>query len=326
MRLSILIPVYNVERYIRRCFDSVYSQLLEDCEVVIVDDGSTDSSAYICDEYKTRFPSITKVIHKANSGVYSTRNVAMDNAEGDYLWLIDPDDFLTEGCVSLILKALEDYRCPEILSFAYKCCDDNNFYELKNSYCSEGAISGADYLRLGNPNPYLWCKVYRKDFVEKNNLRFLEGLYSQGDGLFNMQAYTYCKSMVCADIYAYNYYNNPNSTLHKKGIPTKRRNANNTFQVILAFQKFAELHQSFEAYEKLLDWQNYHIVGFLYALMIVHLPINEISIFIDKLQRARLYPIFKSHNKRADAFAIVANKKYLYLFFCWIHSRFFTER
>lgn len=322
MRLSILIPVYNVERYIRRCFDSVYCQLPEDCEVVIVDDGSTDNSASICDEYKTRFPSITKVIHKTNSGAYSTRNVAMDNAEGGYLWLIDPDDFLTEGCVPLILKALEDYCCPEIMSFAYKCCDDNNFYELKNSYCSEGAISGADYLRLGNPNPYLWCNVYRKDFIEKNNLRFLDSLYSQGDGLFNMQAYTFCKSMVCTDIYAYNYYRNLHSTLLKKGKDTKRRNANNSIAVLKDFHRFAQEHQDFEAYDCLMNWQNYGVAGFLHTFFYSKLPIREINAYISELKTEGIYPIKKSNNKKANLFALLANRRYVFCLFCWINNKF----
>ena len=319
-RLSILIPVYNVERYLRRCLDSVYTQLPEECEVVLVADGSTDGSGAICDEYAAKFASCTKVVHKKNTGAYNTRNIAMDNADGEYLWLIDPDDFITDGCLGTILQVTEDCVKPDVVSFAYKSCDENTFYELQNAYKTNSSITGAEYLQKYRMNPYLWCKFYRHDFLITNKLRFNDTIYSQGDGLFNIEVFTAAKTVVLTDIYGYNYFNNPNSTLHLPGADKKRKNAHNSLVIIRSLQEFIATKSSFEAIGALRHWQNYGVAGFLHAQIVDHLPISEIRGFIDELKKIGVYPIASTGNKKADLFRVLANCKPLFLLACWVHS------
>ena len=320
IKLSILIPVYNVERYLRRCLDSVYKQLPKNCEVVIVDDGSTDGSGAICDEYGAKYASCTKVIHKENTGAYNTRNVAMDNAQGEYLWLIDPDDFITDGCLAKIMKVTEEYEKPDVVSFAYKGCDDKAFYALQNAHNCSSPITGAEYLRNYKLNPYLWCKFYRHDFLLENNLRFNDTIYSQGDGLFNVEVFTVAKTVVLTDIYGYNYFNNPTSTLHLPSNEKKRKNAQNSLTVIRLLHDFIATKSDFEAVEALQNWQNYGVAGFLHARMVDHLSINEIRGFINELKQIGVYPIAPTGNKKADLFRILANCKPMFLLACWIHS------
>lgn len=318
MRLSILIPVYNVERYIRRCLDSVYGQLPEDCEVVIVDDGCTDSSASICDEYKIRFPNITKVIHKANSGAYSTRNLAMDNAEGKYLWLIDPDDYIADDCMQAILQMINTHE-PDVLSFAYKRCNDTKFYELENNY-KEEMLTGKEYLLKYTLNPYLWSKVYRTSFVRNNSIRFNDSLYSQGDWLFNMFVFYFAKKVVLTDIYGYNYFENPYSTLRNPDINKLRRNFNNSLIVAEEFERFVKGISDAPLKQRFRDWQGYNISGFLYAIMVARLPIVEITSYINKIKDLGLYPAPRTSNKKAQRFLMFANWRILFLSFCRLYK------
>ena len=319
-RLSILIPVYNVERYLGRCLDSVYRQLPADCEVVLVDDGSTDGSGAICDEYEAKFASCTKVLHKTNGGVASARNTLLDSAQGRYVWFVDSDDFIENGSVEKIVSAVAACDEPDVLSFAYRNCDDTSFSEWQNAYELKSAINGAEYLNTYRMNPYLWSNVYRRECINQEGLRFDERLCIGEDSLFNIKVYASCKTIALTDIPAYNYYTNPDSTLHRPTIEAKRRNAKSTVIGIGEFSRFMQSKRDFEAYEALRNWQNYGVAGFLHAQVVDHLPISEIRGFIKELERIGVYPIAATGNKKADLFRLLANCKPMFLLACRVHS------
>jgi len=107
MFFSILIPVYNVEKYLRQAVDSVLSQDYNDFEIILCDDGSTDQSGLICDEYAQKDSRI-KVIHKENEGLCLTRRVAIKASQGEYLMHLDSDDYMLPGCLSAVKKAIDD--------------------------------------------------------------------------------------------------------------------------------------------------------------------------------------------------------------------------
>ena len=94
MKISIIIPVYNVEKYLRECLDSILAQSYKDFEIILADDGSTDSSGNICDEYSMKYENI-KVLHKNNNGLSSARNAGLDIAQGEYILFIDSDDVVS---------------------------------------------------------------------------------------------------------------------------------------------------------------------------------------------------------------------------------------
>ncbi len=107
--ISIVIPVYNVEKYLKRCIDSVIKQTYNNIEIILVDDGSTDSSGIICDNLKNKDTRI-KVIHKKNGGLSDARNVGIDNSNGEYLSFIDSDDYVEENYISLLYNTLKMYK------------------------------------------------------------------------------------------------------------------------------------------------------------------------------------------------------------------------
>ena len=106
--VSIIVPVYNTEQYLRRCIDSIVNQEYTDFELLLIDDGSKDSSGVICDEYAEKDARV-RVIHKENSGVSDSRNCALDHAKGKYIQFLDSDDWITPDATRLLVRSAEEY-------------------------------------------------------------------------------------------------------------------------------------------------------------------------------------------------------------------------
>lgn len=146
--LSFIVPVYNVAPYLRECLDSILQQECQDFEICIVDDGSSDGGAEICDEYKTNFCNKVKLLHQTNQGVSVARNKAIEMAEGEYIWFVDSDDYVSSSkALSYIKKVIDKSKC-DVLFFGpneFEECIDNikyttedksNFLQKHICYCN----------------------------------------------------------------------------------------------------------------------------------------------------------------------------------------------
>lgn len=122
--ISVIVPVYNVEMYLKKCINSILNQTLKKLEIILVDDGSTDNSGIICDEYKFIDKRI-KVIHKENGGLSSARNIGIDNATGDYLAFIDSDDWIEPNMIEVLFDMLEKNDSDISICEFIKCYDEN---------------------------------------------------------------------------------------------------------------------------------------------------------------------------------------------------------
>ena len=112
--LSIIVPVYNTEEYLRQCLDSIISQNNGDMEVILVDDGSTDSSGAICDEYAERYSHIIRVIHQENHGLLLARRTGIKAAKGDYIAHVDADDYILDDAIKIICNTITEYPCDMV--------------------------------------------------------------------------------------------------------------------------------------------------------------------------------------------------------------------
>ena len=168
---SIIIPVYNVEPFLRKCLDSVINQTYENIEILIVDDGSTDQSGMICNDYSV--DSRVTVFHQANRGLSAARNTALNHAKGEYLFFVDSDDFVSPTFVSDAVTVLEKEN-SDIVIFNYTETGMRN--EEKNIYNQIEKLSAYEIKQriisddIGN---YVWNKAYRRFLFLK--LRFPEG-------------------------------------------------------------------------------------------------------------------------------------------------------
>ena len=181
MLFSIIIPIYNVEKYLKESVDSVLAQDFTDYELILVDDGSTDNSPAICDEYERKFTQV-KVIHKANGGLSDARNSGIEEAQGDYLVFLDSDDFWNGVTIlseidKIIRKENPDLIIHEISSFYnLRKVSPRNF---KNSDIQKLSFNFKDDLRklIDNDIYYAaaWNKIIKSEIVKTNQLYFPKG-------------------------------------------------------------------------------------------------------------------------------------------------------
>mgnify|MGYP003192293293 FL=1 len=176
MKVSIIIPVYNTGRYLRRCLDSIGSQSFRNWECILVDDSSKDSSPAIRDEYAER-DSRFKVIHKQNEGVSSARNIGLANATGEWIYFCDSDDKLhDENSLKGLLELSEH---ADLAVCSYVALDDNDHVFLRPDRPFIGELNGKQffYKRLESKLNldyigFLWAKLFRRDIIQKNKIRF----------------------------------------------------------------------------------------------------------------------------------------------------------
>lgn len=176
MRLSVIIPVYNVASFLKECLDSVFSQELDALEVICVDDGSTDSSGDILDEYR-RIHSEMTLISQANAGQSCARNAGLDAATGDYVCFLDSDDYLLQGSLKGMLDFAVshdlDMACFNVTTGADSCYFPTGFDIAK---CSAPSFVRAFYRHTGRYyGTPVWLYLYKMSFLRSHKLRFVPG-------------------------------------------------------------------------------------------------------------------------------------------------------
>lgn len=193
-KLSFVIPVYNVERYLPQCLDSILSQATEECELILVNDGSRDGSGIVCDEYRDRYPNI-KVIHKPNGGLASARNAGMGVAEGEYLAFVDSDDYIEPGTVCRLLHWIAaepaDVCFLELTKVFPDGASESMGEELVRSEIRGKEPEQVLSFLAGRPKfPGSACgKLLRRKFLEESILRFPDDRRLSEDLIFCLNVY-----------------------------------------------------------------------------------------------------------------------------------------
>ena len=218
--VSIIVPVYNAEQYLRRCVDSILNQEYTDFEVFLVNDGSTDSSGDICEEYGNKDTRVI-VIQKENTGVSDSRNLALDRARGKYLQFLDSDDWITPDATRLFVRAAEEYGCDMVISDFYRVVGER--LSPKGDIEEEGVLTQEEFAAHMMENPadfyygVLWNKLYRRDLVEEHSLRMDTNINWCEDFLFNLEYIRYAKVFYALHAPIY-YYVKRTGSLASQGI------------------------------------------------------------------------------------------------------------
>lgn len=170
MKVSVIVPVYNVEKYLNKCIDSIIVQTYKDLEIILVDDGSKDNSGYICDFWGKKDNRI-KVLHKANGGLSDARNYGIECATGDYFTFIDSDDYIHEKMIELLVDALEKNDADiSICDFERVQDDKGNFVNVLQK--EELSMTGKDAVEKRYKYKDIryvtaWAKLYKKHLFEE---------------------------------------------------------------------------------------------------------------------------------------------------------------
>lgn len=215
--ITIIVPIYNVEKYLRRCLNSILNQTYKNLEIILVDDGSPDNCGKICDEYKTKDSRI-KVIHKENGGLSSARNSGLDVATGKYISFIDSDDFVSDKYIEKLYDSLR--KSKSLLAMCNYLSFDEDTYDkvlkVKNSDNFEvkllTKIEAQKKLYSVESTTYVvsWAKLYDKSLF--NNIRFPEGKINE-DCFITYLIFEKANIITFMDIPLYFYYQNPKSIM-----------------------------------------------------------------------------------------------------------------
>ena len=214
-KISIIVPVYNVEQYLPRCIDSILNQSFADFELLLIDDGSKDKSGAICDEYAAKDSRIT-VFHKKNGGVSSARNVGLDNARGEWLAFIDGDDDITEGYFNI----RQEHEGVDVIIKPYSVVNADGRVTCHNNELS--ILTGKDKIfryYVQKRNNALWDKIIKRKTV--GTKRFNTNVSIGEDFLFFLSVLPNVKSIAFDDTGSYRYFLRQSSAM--QSVDIKRR-------------------------------------------------------------------------------------------------------
>lgn len=212
--ISVIIPVYNAEKYLRRSLDSLLAQDFGQWEAICVDDGSQDGSSALLDEYATA-DSRFVVIHQENTGVAAARNHGLDQARGKLLIFLDADDWYAPEAFGIYSRALQDGGADIACSAYIRQYDDREPEVFEKYKRMPSGIKPVDRRSLGRIVCCGWGKAYRKEIVETNRLRFQEGMKMGEDALFVYHYLAHCRNVALIPTPLYNYFLNENSALQQ---------------------------------------------------------------------------------------------------------------
>lgn len=192
--LSVIIPVYQVEAFIKKCIESVIFQEANEkkIEIILVDDGSYDSCPEICDDYASKHD-IIQVIHKKNGGLSDARNAGLEVAKGEYVFFVDSDDYISSQMYHRVLQIIQKYH-PDVITFDGKVFNEvheTNSIKITNSMIhakmnTNVLLTGKDFIgnelrQRNNFHCVVWLNIYRREYLLQNNFYFIKGLLHEDE-------------------------------------------------------------------------------------------------------------------------------------------------
>ena len=224
--VSIIVPIYNAQNYLSRCLDSLLAQTLEDIEIILINDGSTDDSLDICKAYEAKDPRIV-LIDQANGGVSAARNAGINRASGEYIGFVDPDDWIEPWMYALMYNKARTLDCPICFCNYYK--DDKNSSIPKRFKIKQETLNREEIIEMIVSNMVgvddimpnynfvmgcVWRGLYSRAFIEAHHISFEVGVGIMEDLVFNVQALLKADQICIVPEFLYHYVQNPKSVLH----------------------------------------------------------------------------------------------------------------
>ena len=249
-RISIIIPAYNAEQYLKKCLDSVKNQTIEDFECILIDDGSKDNTLLICEEFSqadNRFITISI----PNGGVARARNIGLRKVNSPWVTFIDADDFVTPQYLENFLKYNEVDIYTQVIQ-GYDCLgfeglDEDTLYPSSHyEYREVDSTKGSEYIEENNLlyNWGIWCKVFSKEIIDKNKIRFEESLKVGEDGLFWHTYLLFIKKLIYVPEIGYTYF-----------CPSNRRSLSRSSSRIPNKKEILPIVKNYQSIFRTLPWK-----------------------------------------------------------------------
>lgn len=253
-RISVIMPVYNAEKYLPAAVESVLGQVFGVFELILIDDGSTDASPLICDRFREA-DSRVKVIHKANAGVAAARNDGLDAAQGDYLMFCDSDDVWDPLLCGRMLEELQVSKADVVVcgvDFIREASYEGAVERADDGYCNpgrSGMVLLHPYDRLDKVNVMLWNKIFRMDLIRRYDIRFPEIREHEDDAFwFQYMMVAERAQFITARLYRYRLRDGSLTDLCRRGRPKDRNDRMAVVSHVIGFARrwgLAEEHRRF---------------------------------------------------------------------------------
>lgn len=321
MKYSVIIPVYNSEKYLRDCVKSVSSQTHRDIEIILVDDESSDSSPDICRELASVDARI-KYIRKENGGTSAARNTGIDNATGEYLMFIDNDDLWTDmKAVEEINKLLEESEA-DVLMFNTAVLDNatgevdwiHESIERDEVYKNNPGEALRAVLKHGLMARAVWARVFKREMIEENHIRFPEGMRNE-DTAFTAETILHAKTYDWYDNVFYHY--RVNSGYSQTSEPINKSQLDDLRDILLLYsKKGGNLDEG-------LKKAFYSYLSFPYAVWIGYSMVNKDTTKNEIAQMKNLDFVFKydwdkNVEKLSLAYRVIGYRGVCYLLKLWV--------
>ena len=215
-------PIYNIEASLSRCVDSIKNQTCHNWELILVDDGSTDSSGSICDEY-ARIDNRIKVIHKQNGGSASARNAGLNAATGDFITFIDADDWIENDGIEKMMLCAETTDSDIVMADFTIEQSNGSCSVRKEGFCNPDATELMKAMMTGKLHGSNCNKIYRRSLIVANDIHFIDGADYTEDLAFNIKLLTLTNKIVYLPIAYYHYCIYDNSMSHTQASPDVMR-------------------------------------------------------------------------------------------------------
>ena len=280
-KISIIIPVYNMEKFIPRCLESLVNQTLKDIEIIVVNDGSTDNSLELLNEYKNKDSRIV-VIDKANSGVSEARNTGIKKATGEYIGFVDPDDWIKKEMYEKLYNTAKDNDCDVVMCNFIKSFNDGRYENEKIEVTKNKVIEKPLLNELNAINLCLsvWKGIYKRSLIIDNNIQFPKEIIIGEDKIFNMIALGKCNRFYYVDGNYYYYYYNNNGAVR-----TYRKNF--LEQQLALIEKQEEILKNMEVSNMFIEKLNAQYIDNILLSIYNQFNCNEKNSFIDNLKFSR---------------------------------------
>ena len=296
LKVSIVVPVYKVEKYLSKCIESILNQTYEKIELILVNDGSPDESDKICKKYF--YDKRVKYIKKENGGVSSARNIGIENATGEYLVFVDSDDWIEEQMIEEMVKELNDNQIP-FCGYTEQYLNTSTPIKLgSKTYLAKTEIIDSLF-RYKSVSGFLWNKIYDMNIIKNNKIRFDENIKYCEDLLFNIEYLLNIEKVTILPKCLYNY------RMRKSGVTWEKNK-----------KKLMTISESYTKIEKILNSQKINSIEFIYNKLNLQYRLNSRKV---NLQYKKEYKkIMKSNEislKRKIKLFVLKNFKEIHTFY-----------
>lgn len=286
-KFSLIIPAYNVEKYIKKCLDSVLNQTYNNYEIIIINDGSTDNTSKILESYKSNKK--IKIINQENKGLSNARNTGVSNAKGDYILFIDSDDFIEKELLEILNKTIKD---EDLVRFQIRILDETNkiIKEYKEeTFNNLNGIEAFNKLSKYNLVELAVCYVYKKDTFLKNNYKFEEKTYHEDFGLIPYIIIS-SKKVTSINYIGYNYLQRKNSIMNNTDYEKEIKKSND---VLKHYKNLIKWSQNIEG--DLTIYKSF--IANSVILKSLNLKEKDYKNYIKKLKEYKVYDNLLTNNK-----------------------------